>query len=70
MVGQGRCHRSGSDIRYGHMVGLLDHTDHVCDADLGFGTQSIAHIGGIQHPVDMAEPYGLSAALGLTAVLS
>ena len=70
MVGQGRCHRSGSDIRYGHMVGLLGHPDHVCDADLGLGTQSIAHIGGIQHPVDMAEPYGLSAALGLTAVLS
>ena len=70
MVGQGRCHRSWSDIRHGHMVGLLDHLAHVCHADLGFGTQSLAHIGGIQHSVDMAEPYGLSAALGLTAVLS
>ena len=47
MAGQSRCDSSGIDIWHGHMVDLLDHTDHVRHADLGFRTQGLAYISGI-----------------------
>ena len=52
------------------MAALLDHADNICAADLGVRKESAAHSGGIQYSVDMAELYGVSAALGLTAVPS
>lgn len=67
---QGCDHHPGSDIWPTHMAALLRGLVHQRHTDLGIEQKAIAYSGGIQYSMDMAKPYGLSAAPDLTAVLS
>jgi hypothetical protein len=65
---QGRDHSSGLDFWCADMVAVCDSTDNQHELDLGQQQEAVAHIGGIQHSVDMVELYGVGTASDINTV--
>jgi hypothetical protein len=52
------------------MVAVLLYTVYVIDTDLGFGKETAAYLGGIQHYLGMDKLYGSSTAFGINITMS
>ena len=52
------------------MVAVLVYTDHITDTDLGFGAETAAYLGGIQHHLGVDILYGAGTAFGINIHMS
>ena len=52
------------------MVAVLLYPDHITDTDLGFGAETAAYLGGIQHHLGVDILYGAGTAFGINIHMS
>lgn len=65
---QGCDHSSWPDIWSPDLVAIHYRIDHQHDLDLGVKPETVAHIGGIQHTLDLVELHGVGPASDINTV--
>ena len=62
MADQGHNHHTRPHIQGGDMVAVHIQPRDQHHAGVGLGEETVAHAGGLQHHVDMAQPHGTGTA--------
>jgi uncharacterized membrane protein len=70
VAGQSIYNRAWLDFWRTDLVVIYHSIDHQHDTDLGFEQKTVAHFGGIQYPVDMAQLHGISTAFGINTCMT